>query len=122
MYLAYLVVVGNSTDEAWPESIWNVIRNPESPQWRLVVALDVGERCFESTVLKNIRRLRILSGVWHEGRDNDVASLDDQGHLEFLQQTDVLVFERFWNVPLSKEGPHFSNSCTEFINIHISTI
>ena len=40
-----------------------------------------------------------------------MTSLDGESDLEFLEETDVFVFEGLWDVSLGKQGTHISNSC-----------
>ena len=111
MYLANLLVIGNSADEPWPEAVRNVVGEPEPSQWRLVAPLVVWHwRLWP--VAEDVGSLGIRSIVWHEWGNDDMATLDSESHFKFLQETDVLVPEGLRNVALREECTHISHSCT----------
>ena len=105
-----MLVHGDATYQSRPESIGDVVREPESSEGRLVVMVKGG-----SHVTEDIIGLRVAHAVRHEGRDDDMMAVDLQGHFKLLQKLDIFLLELVGDVLLQEQLADLSNPYRKII-------
>ena len=114
-HLPNVLVCCDSTYQPRPKPVWDVIGEPEPSERRLVVGVKVvwvGGR----HVAKDVIGLGVGCTIRHEGRDNDVETVNLESHLKFLQQLDILQFELLGDFLLHEQLADLSNTCRRSVS------